>query len=54
MEAPRTTTIEIDHDLVVLLRKEAAQRDIPVTRLIRDLLGVIATDGLTQAILDDD
>ncbi len=45
--------IEIDRDLVVLLRKEAAQRDMPVNRLIRDLLGVIATDQLTAAILDD-
>jgi hypothetical protein len=50
---PRTTTIEIDHDLVVLLRKEAAQRDMPVGRLIRDLLDIIATDQLTTAILDD-
>jgi hypothetical protein len=47
------TTIEVDHDVIMLLRKEAAMRDVPVDRLIRDLLGVIAADQLTAAILDD-
>jgi len=54
MAAHRTTTIEIDHDVVVLLRTQAAaQRDTSVEHLIRDLLSVIASDGLTAAILDD-
>jgi hypothetical protein len=37
----------------VALRPEAARRDVPVTRLVHDLLSVIATDHLTTAVLDD-
>jgi hypothetical protein len=47
----RTTAIE--HDLVVQFRGEAAKRETTVPQLVRDLLGVIAADGLTTAILDD-
>jgi len=53
MTALRVTTVEIDHDLVLAFRKEAAKRDVSTDRLIKDLLGVIATDQLTAAILDD-
>jgi hypothetical protein len=45
--------IELDRDLVLRLRPEAARRDVPVTRLIHDLLDVIVADRLTTAILDD-
>jgi hypothetical protein len=47
-------TIEVSHDLVLVYRKEAARRDVPVTRLITDLLDCIVVDQLTTAILDDD
>jgi len=50
---PRTTTVEIDRELVLAFRKEAAKRDVSTDRLIRDLLGIIAADQLTAAILDD-
>jgi hypothetical protein len=53
-ESPlRATTVELDHDLVFRFRDEAAKRDTTVPQLIRDLLDVIAADGLTTAILDD-
>ena len=48
------TVIEVDHALVVRLRPEAARRDVPVVRLIHDLLDVIVRDGLTGAVLDAD
>jgi hypothetical protein len=40
-------------DLVVHFRGEAAMRETTVPQLVRDLLNVIASDGLTTAILDD-
>lgn len=49
----RTTAIELDHDLVVQFRVEAAKRKLTVPQLVRELLDVIAADGLTAAILDD-
>jgi hypothetical protein len=49
----RTTAIELDHDLVVQFRGEAARRDCTVPQLVRHLLDVIAADRLTTAILDD-
>ena len=51
---PTPTMLEIEHDLIVQLRPEAARRDVPVVRLIHDLLGTIATNKLTTAILDDE
>jgi hypothetical protein len=39
--------------LIVRLRHEAARRDVPVGRLIRDLLDTIVHDQLMAAILDD-
>lgn len=53
-EARGTASIEVDLGLVVLLRKEARARDMPVKRLIVDLLDVIVTDRLVAAVLDDD
>jgi hypothetical protein len=47
-------TIQVGHDLVLAYRKEAARRDVPVTRLINDLLDTIVRDGLTAAVLDAD
>ena len=49
----RTVTIELQHELVVRLRREATSREIPVARLIHELLDVIVTDRLTTAILDN-
>ena len=46
--------VALDHALVVRLRPEAARRDVPVARLIHDLLDTIARDGLTAAALDAD
>jgi hypothetical protein len=37
----------------VRFRVEAAKRERTVQQLIRELLDVIAADGLTTAILDD-
>jgi spermidine synthase len=48
------TMIELDHEVARLFRGEAAKRDTTVPRLILALLDVIAVDGLTTAILDDD
>jgi hypothetical protein len=47
------TAIELDRDLVVQFRAEAAKRETTVPQLIREMLNVIAADGLTTAILDD-
>jgi hypothetical protein len=49
------TAIEIDlaGDSIIHFRQEAMRRDMPVARLVHDLLDVIAADGLTTAILDD-
>jgi hypothetical protein len=47
-------SIEIEHALVAALRPEARRRDVSVARLVYDLLGMIAADGLVTAILDDD
>jgi hypothetical protein len=47
------TVIEV-HALVVRLRPEAARRDVPVRRLITDLISVIADQpSLISAVLDD-
>jgi hypothetical protein len=47
--------VEVDHALVVRLRPVARQRDVPVTRLIHDLLDVIGDEpSLVGAILDID
>lgn len=48
----RTTTVELEHDLVCKFRSEAAKRETTVPELVR-LLSVIASDRLTTAILDD-
>jgi hypothetical protein len=40
--------------VVVLLRPEARRRDVPVVRLIRDVLDRVGQEpGLVTAILDD-
>ena len=36
------TMVALDHALVVRLRPEAARRDVPIVRLIHDLLDTIA------------
>jgi hypothetical protein len=45
--------VEVDHALAVRLRPEAARRDVPVKRLLHELLDTIAADQRTGAILDD-
>ena len=50
---PAALSIEIDHGLVAALRPEARRRDVSVARLVYDLLGSIAEDGLVTAVLDD-
>jgi hypothetical protein len=39
---------------VTQFRVEAARRDMPVKRLLHELLDTIAADRLTGAILDDE
>jgi hypothetical protein len=46
-------TLEVEHGLVTRFRVEAARRDMPVRRLLHDLLDRIVEDQLTSAILDD-
>jgi hypothetical protein len=49
---PPTLTVEVGRDLVLRLRPEAARRDVPLKRLITDLLDRIVDDQLASAILD--
>ena len=53
-ELLRTIPIEIEHSTITRFRQEAARRDVPVVRLVHDLLNVVAADGLVTAVLDDD
>jgi hypothetical protein len=47
-------TVEVDHSIVVSLRPEARRRDVPVARLVRDLLDRVGAEpSLVGAILDD-
>ncbi len=48
-----TVSIEIPRATVIALRRAARQRDMPVTRLISDLVATVASDGLVTAVLDD-
>jgi predicted DNA-binding ribbon-helix-helix protein len=51
----RRETVEIDHAIVVSLRPEARRRDVPVARLVRDLLDAVGAEpNLASAILDAD
>jgi hypothetical protein len=52
-DAPGLVAGEQVGRLIVRLRHEAARRDVPVGRLIRDLLDTIMHDQLMAAILDD-
>jgi hypothetical protein len=45
--------LELDHGVAACLRREAARRDTTLDYLLRNLLGTIADDRLTTAILDD-
>jgi hypothetical protein len=47
-------SVEIEHTVVAALRPEARRRDVSVARLVYDLFGTIAADGLVTAVLDDD
>jgi hypothetical protein len=47
--------VALDHALVLRLRAQAARRDVPVARLVRDLLDAIGEEpGLIGAILDSE
>lgn len=48
------TFVELAHDTVLGLRREAAKREMTVARLAQDLLDMIASDGLVAAVLDVD
>jgi hypothetical protein len=50
---PPALMLEVEHGLVTQFRVEAARRDMPVKRLLHELLDTIAADQLTGAILDD-
>jgi hypothetical protein len=45
--------VEVEHELVLVFRREAAKREVTVSTLIHDLLNAIATDELVTAILDN-
>jgi hypothetical protein len=46
--------VEVDHSVVVSLRPEARRRDVPVARLVRDLLDAVGEEpSLAAAILND-
>jgi hypothetical protein len=49
------TVIELDHHIVLCLRPVARRRDVPLKRLVTDLLDVIGEEpGLVGAILDSE
>jgi hypothetical protein len=53
---PPTLENELDlaGEVLAYLRQESRRRDLPIHRLVRDLLDVVATDKLAGAILDND
>jgi hypothetical protein len=50
--APTSINLEIAYELANRFRREAIIREMPVKRLLHDLLDVIASDKLIDAILD--
>jgi hypothetical protein len=50
---PAPLRLEIEPDVVRQLRPEAARRGLSVAALVREVLDVVAADGLVGAILDD-
>ena len=54
-EHGRPMTLEVDHSVVLRLRRVARQRDVNVARLVRDVLDAIGEEpGLVGAILDSE
>ncbi|HEX9324093.1 MAG TPA: hypothetical protein VF913_18535 [Xanthobacteraceae bacterium] len=49
----RPVTVELEYLLARKVRPEAARRDMTVSRLVVDLLDVIVSDELIDAVLDD-
>jgi hypothetical protein len=45
--------IPVEHSVATRLRRAAAERGMPVKSLICELLDVIASDKLVDAVLDD-
>ncbi len=46
-------SIGVPRFVIAQLRKPARERDMPVARLIVDLIATVASDGLVSAVLDD-
>ncbi|WP_454280226.1 hypothetical protein [Sphingomonas sp. Marseille-Q8236] len=53
-DLPNWNTVAIDADTLRALRPHAARRGISVVALARNLLIVLADDGLVDALLDDE
>jgi hypothetical protein len=45
--------VDLPRDLATALRPAAVQRDWSIARLVLELLEVLATDGIVDAVLDD-
>jgi hypothetical protein len=44
---------ELDGELLLLLRREAAKRETSAPRLARELLDTVISENLVRAVLDD-
>jgi hypothetical protein len=54
-ETPKAapTLIEVDNAVILKLRPAAAQRGMTVAAIAREILDVVATEKLVDAVLDD-
>jgi hypothetical protein len=50
---PPSAIVEIDGEMLVRFRREAARRETTAPRLARELLDVAIAENLYRAILDD-
>jgi hypothetical protein len=50
---PHTIEIGLGHDLLVILHREAALRDMSIDHFVAAMLDVIVADDLTRAVMDD-
>jgi hypothetical protein len=50
----KSVTLELNGELLLLLRREAAKRETSALRLARQLLDVIIAEDLVGAVLDVD
>jgi hypothetical protein len=49
----KNPVIRLNRRMLVVLRREAALRDMSIDHLVATLLDTIVADGLTRAVLDD-